>query len=255
MADFNNEMAKSRLTGEMAVSVIGAEAAPIAITPTENNKVWEVPATGKVSIPLTVTRNGEYNAALKMKAAGFAGIEKLKELDIDGKATNAVVEVNVGELKLPEGTHSFFLHTRTTGKYRNNPEAATAAEQAVKDAEKGLADATAETKKANEAVTAAGKAVEEANKLLTTTSPADKAGAEAKVKAAVDAKAAAEKAAAEATAKQKEAEAKKTEMANKSKAATEKAKPRDASIGVFSSPITIKVTAAVTAAAPVEVKK
>jgi len=252
VADFNNEMAKSRLTGEMAVSVIGAESAPIAITPTEINKVWEVPANGKVSIPLTVTRNGEYNAALKMKATGFAGIEKLKELDIDGKATNAVVEVNVAELKLPEGTHSFFLHTRTTGKYRNNPEAATAAEQAVKEADKVLADATAEAKKANEAVVAAGKAVEEANKLLTTTSPADKAVAEAKVKAASEAKVAAEKVAADAAAKQKEAEAKKADMANKSKAATEKAKPRDASIGVFSSPITIKVTAV---PAPVEVKK
>ncbi|MGV3756747.1 MAG: hypothetical protein ACO1QS_15295 [Verrucomicrobiota bacterium] len=251
VADFNNEMAKSRLTGEMAVSVIGAESAPIAIAPTEN-KVWEVAANGKVSIPLTVTRHGEYNAALKLKAAGFAGIEKLKELDIDGKATNAVVEVNVAELKLPEGTHSFFLHTRTTGKYRNNPEAATAAEQAVKEADKVLADATVEAKKANEAVVSAGKAVEEANKLLTTTSPADKAGAEAKVKAASEAKVAAEKVAADAAAKQKEAEAKKADMANRSKAATEKAKPRDASIGVFSSPITIKVTAV---PAPVEVKK
>jgi hypothetical protein len=248
VADFNNEAAKSRLTSEMALSVIGTEAAPIAIAPTDSSKVWEVAANGKVSIPLTVTRHGEYNAALKMKAAGLAGIEKLKELDIDGKATNVVVEVNVAELKLPEGTHSFFLHTRTTGKYRNNPEAATAAEQAAKEAEKAFNDASAETKKANEAAAAAGKALDEANKLLTTTSPADKAGVEAKAKAAKEAKAAAEKVVAEASAKQKEAEAKKNEMANRAKAATEKAKPRDASIGVFSSPITIKVIPAPVAA-------
>jgi len=251
VADFNNEVAKSRLTAEMSVSVIGVETAPIAIAPAEN-KVWEVPANGKISIPLIVTRHGEYNTALKMKAAGFAAIEKLKEVEIDGKATNAVVEVNAAELKLPEGTHTFYLQARTTGKYRNNPEAATAAEQAVKDAEKVFNDASAETKKANESVATAGKNLAEANKVLTTVSAADKAGAEAKVKAATETKADADRVVTEATARQKEAETKKNESVNRSKAATEKAKPRDASIGVFSNPITIKVTAA---APPVEVKK
>ena len=54
---------------------------------------------------------------------------------MDGKATNATVEIDLKENKLPPGTYTFYLQTQTAGKYRNNPEAAKTAEDELKQSE------------------------------------------------------------------------------------------------------------------------
>src|SRR6185436_556964 len=108
-------------------------------------------------IPLKLTRRAEFNGNLKLKPVGLSAIEKLKEIEVDGKATNATVEIDLKEYKLPPGTHSFYLQAQTPGKYRNNPEAAKTAEEALKQAEKLVADLTAAIKKAPEVKQAAIK--------------------------------------------------------------------------------------------------
>ena len=66
--------------------------------------------------------------------------------------------------------------------------------------------------------------------------------ATAKVKAAAEARAGAAKAKAEAEKKSKDAQARKEQTAKRSKDATEKAKPRDVTVQVYSVPIAVRVT-------------
>jgi hypothetical protein len=157
VTDYNNEAVQSRLTGDFVLAVSGVESAPISVEAVEN-KLWETSEAGKLKIALKLTRRADFNANLKLKAIGIAALDKLKEIEVDGKATNATVEIDLAEHKIPAGTYSFYLQTQTAGKYRNNPEAAKAAEEALKQAKKLVADLTAAIKSAPEAKQAAIKA-------------------------------------------------------------------------------------------------
>jgi hypothetical protein len=157
VADYTIEAIESRLTREFVLAVSGVETAPISIEPSES-KLWETSEGGKLKIPLKLTRRAEFNANLKLKAVGIGALDKLKEIEVDGKATNATVEIDLTENKISAGTHTFYLQTQTPGKYRNNPEAAKAAEEALKQAEKLVADLTAAIQKAPEVKQSAIKA-------------------------------------------------------------------------------------------------
>jgi hypothetical protein len=157
VADYNNEAIQSRLSQEFVLAVSGVETAPISIESSER-KIWEASEAGKLKIPVKLTRRADFTANLKLKAAGIAAIEKLKEIEVDGKGTNATVEIDLKENKIAPGTHFFYLQTQTTGKYRNNPEAAKAAEDALKQAEKFVEDRKAAVKATADAKQAAVKA-------------------------------------------------------------------------------------------------
>ncbi|PYK00548.1 MAG: hypothetical protein DME23_06855 [Verrucomicrobia bacterium] len=241
--DYNNEAVQSRLTRDFFLAVSSVESAPITIEPAEN-KVWEAKAGGKLQIPLKLARHGEFNESLKLKATGAAGLDGLKELDVDGKTNAATLEIDFAQHKLPPGASTFYLQTQTKGKYRNNPDAAKTADEAAKQAEKFAAESAAEAKQATEAVAVAAKTADEAAAQAKSVSEDEKSDAEAKAQAAADAKAAAERAAREATAKAKEAEEKKSALQKRAKELEEKAKPREVTITVYSTPITIQVEAA-----------
>lgn len=163
VADFNNENAAARLNRDAVISVITAEGAPVTIASSETKPI-EVPAEGKLAIPLTVTRRGEFLAAFNIRVGGHEALDKVKEIAIPEKATNATAEINLAEAKLPAGTHTLWFKGSVAGKYRNNPEAV------------GLAEAE----------------LEAANKVLASVSETDKAKAEERKKAAEAAKKAAE---------------------------------------------------------------
>jgi len=270
VGDFNTEPIQSRLTDEMHLALSGTEAAPISIAADDSSgpgKMGEAKAGAKSRIPLRVTRRGDFSETLKLKAIGIAALDSMKEIEVDGKATNATVELDLSQHKVPPGTHTLYFQAQTKGKYRNNPEAAQAAEQSAKEAEKTATELTAATKQATEAVTAAAKAVSEteaaskaaAEKLVAAKSAEEKAPdkqdladariaaekavseASAKAGAAAEAKAAAEKTAAQASTKAKDAEATKTALASRAKELTEKAKPREVTVTVYSAPIRLKV--------------
>ncbi len=311
--DYNTDAIQSRLSRDFMLAVSGVETAPISIESSEST-VWETSEAGKLKIPLKLTRRADFNANLKLKAVGISALDKLKETEVDGKATNATVEIDLTEHKIPAGTHTFYLQTQTPGKYRNNPEAAKAAEEALKQAEKLVADLTAalktvpevkqaaiktatdsaaRAKAASEAVAGSAKAASEAealskaaaeklaaaktaleNKpddqdLLAAKEAAAKAAeeAESKSKAALEAKLVAEKAATdaqakakadaeaqiaaekvevEAPAKLKDAEKNKELAANRVKETAKTAEPRDVTVTVYSTPINLKITSALT---------
>ncbi len=139
--DYNNESAFSRVAMESLVSVCAAEQAPITLAPAEA-KAFEAPVGGKLSLPLSLIRRGDFQAAFSVKPAGHPELDKAKETSLPEKSTNATVELNLAELKLPEGTHSLWFQGAVAGKYRNQPEALATAETALKEAEQALAAAS-----------------------------------------------------------------------------------------------------------------
>jgi len=156
VTDYNIDAIRSRLSRDFLLAVSAVETAPVSIEANEG-KFCEAPEAGKLKIPLKVIRRADFSANMKLKAAGISTLEKLKEIEIDGKATNATMEIDLKEYKIPPGTHSFYLQTQVSGKYRNNPEAAKAAEEALKQSEKLVADLTAAIKMTAEAKQAAIK--------------------------------------------------------------------------------------------------
>ena len=115
--DYNNEPVRSRLADEFVIAVCD-DVAPITISSAES-KAYEVPAAGKLAIPLKVTRRGEFNDAFKLKAYGLAPLDSLKEIEVAEKGTNASVELDLSQQKLSPGSYSFYLQGPTKGKYRD----------------------------------------------------------------------------------------------------------------------------------------
>lgn len=113
VGDYNTEPVRSRLTDTFALGVCD-ELAPISI----QAEAVEAPASGKVSIPLKVTRRGEFTEAFKVKAQGIAALDSLKEIEIKEKGTNATLELDLTQQKLSPGTQSFYLQGQTKGKYK-----------------------------------------------------------------------------------------------------------------------------------------
>jgi hypothetical protein len=266
--DYNTEAAQTRVTPAITLA-IAPEPVPIAIAITATN-VLEATAGAKLAVPLTLVRSGEFTEKLKIKVGGPPALDSVKEIEVDGKATNATFEIDLGQAKLGAGTYTLHFHTQTKGKYSNNPEGAKQAEAAAKEAETTAASAAAEAKKAGEAASAAAKAAVEADamakaavdklaaaktaseanaadqKLTAAKVEADKIGAAAaaKAKEATEAKVATEKTSAELAAKATSAEARKTALAARAKEMVERAKPKDVTIAVYSQPFEVKVNPA-----------
>lgn len=266
VATTDTERPEGRLARSYALGLTDRELAPVTVAPATNH-VWEARAGGKLPVPYTVTRRGEFNAAFKLKPAGPGDAAGLKEFEVDAKATNFTLTLDLAALKLGEGLHTFTLEGSTAGKYRNNPEGAAQAEAAVKEADQRIAQAEAALKKAVATVdqaakdvtaadaaakSAADKAAEARRKageapadeaLKAALGPADGAAKEAATKAAAAtaAKRAAEKARAAAEGEVKAAKDAKTAAAAKAKEMTDRAKPRDVTVQLYAEPIRVRV--------------
>lgn len=148
VADSGQEAAVYRLWQEFRVG-IAPEDEPVVVGAVED-RVHEVKAGAKLSVPLRVARRYEFPAAFNLKPAGLAAVDKAKEFSVPEKATNVVFELNLAEVALPEGEHVFWLQGQAAGKYRNQPEAIAVADADFKAAEAALKTATAEQKPAIE---------------------------------------------------------------------------------------------------------
>jgi hypothetical protein len=263
----DNERPQARLARELTLAITDKESAPVTVAPAEQ-KTWEAPANAKLKIPLTIKRRGDFNGSFKLKPLGPGTQDALKEFEVESQATNATLTLDLAALKLAAGSYVFSAQSQVTGKYRNNPEAAAFAEASAKESEKvageldaaakkATADFDATVKPATEAEAAAKSAHEKADaakkdlanaptdeKLTAARDAAVKAAeeADAKAKTAAEAKAAAEKAKTTAQALAKEAQTKKEGAAARAKEASERAKPKDATVAIHCVPIHVKVT-------------
>jgi uncharacterized membrane protein len=105
------------LTRDLATAISEDDPAPVVILPV-GDKPFETCVSGKLKIPLRITQHGEFNSALKLKPLGVPGLDGMKEIDVDGKATNATVELNLAQQKVPPGEYDLIFHTQAQGKYR-----------------------------------------------------------------------------------------------------------------------------------------
>jgi hypothetical protein len=218
LPDWDQATVSSRPASGLPLSLLETEVAPVVLS-VAGGKPLEAPAGGKLTIPLTVGRRGEYPAAFNIKPYGRPELDKAKDVSVAEKATNATVEINLAELKLPEGTHWLWVSGQCAGKYRKMPEVADAAENASKKAEKDAADAAAAAKKA-------------ADELAALKDPKP------------EVKSAAEKRSTETAAASKAAEERKKSAAQVAKDASERAKPRDIVVPVLSAPFAVTITPA-----------
>jgi hypothetical protein len=107
VTDPATEAVLSRGTSELVVST-AEDLFPIRLAAAED-KTWEAVAGSKLKIPLQLSVDGELSGPLKLKPAGPAALEAIKEFDLDPKTTNAVFEIEPGRDKIAPGTYSFTL--------------------------------------------------------------------------------------------------------------------------------------------------
>ena len=78
-------------------------------------------ADGKVSIPLSIERHGDFSANFKLKAYGISQLDKLGELEIKKDQSKTSLEIDLSKFKVPIGSHKFHLESTVKGKYKYPP--------------------------------------------------------------------------------------------------------------------------------------
>ncbi len=202
-----SEIPAPRLLADVPVSVSGSEFAPITIASTAN-KVWEVTAGEKLTLPLIHSRRCDFSGAnvnLKTFGPGFEGVPAF-DVSLTAETSEAVLDL--AALKTPPGDYTIAFYGSAVAKYRY-----TAAEAAL-----------AQTKREAETLAAELKALTEA---------ASSAAAEQKDQA--------DNVLQEALAKQKAADAAVAAADKLLKDATAAAQPKDIVDIVVSTPISIRV--------------
>jgi hypothetical protein len=215
----SEEAVRSQLTEDFVLAVCGAEPAPISVQPTED-KTWEIPAGGKLKLPLLVKRDPEFGAALNLKPVGPAALDSAKEFEVGAKATNVTFELDLSQHKLSPGLYTLHLQIDAKGKYRR---------ASVEEEKTAREEAEAAKKQAAELAAAAQTAKEDLEAARNDGAATD------------EAKAAAESTAGTAAAKAKESEAKKEAAAQRAKDLAERVKLRDVTLRTYSLPMLLKV--------------
>jgi hypothetical protein len=106
-ADPAAEAVVSRVTASGALSV-SEVTVPVRVHAASN--VIEATTNRAVKINFLIERSESFSGgALKLKPFGFAALDSVPELDVDAKATNLVLQIDLREKKVPVGTHSFAL--------------------------------------------------------------------------------------------------------------------------------------------------
>ena len=117
VTDFNIDAVQVRLTRDFTLAVSAVETAVVSISPAEE-KLWEVTAGGKLTIPLKIERQVEFAEPLKLKGFGAPGIETLKEFDIDAKSVTFTATIDLASAKIPAGSHTIYFQAQAKGKFR-----------------------------------------------------------------------------------------------------------------------------------------
>ena len=131
-ADLAKEAVHSRLTSNLTLGVCGDESTPVTIEATQPS--FSAPRAGKIAMPLKITRRGDFKETFKMKAYGHAQLDSLKEIEITDKTNLVTLEIDLGQHKLSEGDHHFYLMGQTKGKFTANPDKPARLEELVKAA-------------------------------------------------------------------------------------------------------------------------
>jgi len=102
---------------DFVLGLLPGEVSPLELTP-ESEAPREVAAGGKLEVPLNVVRRGEFKDVLKIKTAGVAGAEQLKETEVAAKDNGAKMVLDTAAMKLPAGRHTVYFTAMSKGKFR-----------------------------------------------------------------------------------------------------------------------------------------
>ncbi|APZ92396.1 PPC domain-containing protein [Fuerstiella marisgermanici] len=146
-----SEIPAPRLMASFPVSVGGSEATPITIAAAED-KVWEVTAGEKLTIPLVQTRRCEFSGPkMKLKTYGH-GFDAAAAFDVPLTADTSDAVLDTAALKTAPGEYTIAFYGSAVAKYAYNLPAVQAAEVAAEAAKQKAAEIKAETKAAADAV-------------------------------------------------------------------------------------------------------
>ena len=120
IGDYNNEPVLARLTTGSVLSVNPNDPEPVMIA-VGDKAVFKGVADGKVSIPLSIERHGDFSANFKLKAYGISQLDKLGELEIKKDQSKTSLEIDLSKFKVPIGSHKFHLESTVKGKYKYPP--------------------------------------------------------------------------------------------------------------------------------------
>lgn len=212
-----SEIPSPRLMADIPVSVSGAEQTPLSIGASKDkaneDKVWEVKAGDKLTIPLTHTQRSDFSGSkISLKTLGV-GFDKNPAFDAPLNVEASEATLDLAALKTPPGEYTIAFYGSAVAKYQYHPEAVTIAEAVLKQA---LDKATA--------------LAEETKQLMETAKSA-----------MPEQKADIEKTAQEAAEKLKAAEQAVKVAEAQLKSATAKAAPKDIVDIIVSEPISIRV--------------
>ena len=111
---------RSRVADEFDLAVSETEGAPlkIALAATTGNAL-EVPAGGKLSIPLRLTHAADFTTPIAFKLAGHPLLTAMKEVAADPNADSMTLELDLAQIKLPPGQYTIYVQAQGKLKYQS----------------------------------------------------------------------------------------------------------------------------------------
>lgn len=110
---------RSRIARDIALGVCG-DTAPLSVRAGDGKPI-ETLSAGKIKVPVTLVRRGEFKGSVKLRAHGLPTQNKPTEFDLPAGADSATYELDLGPYRLPPGTYTFCIEAETRGNYvRNN---------------------------------------------------------------------------------------------------------------------------------------
>ncbi|PHS14856.1 MAG: serine protease [Blastopirellula sp.] len=129
-----SEIPSPRLMADLPVSVGESEKAPVSIASSED-KVWEVTAGQKLTIPLTTILHSDFSGnKISLKTFG-AGFDKNPAFDLALDSDKSEVTLDLSKLKTVPGEYQIAFYGSAVAKFQYNPKAVAAAEIALKQTE------------------------------------------------------------------------------------------------------------------------
>ena len=133
----DTEAVASRLADNVSMAVSGEEIAPLTLELGEN-PTFQATAGAKIKIPARLIRRAEFAGNTKLRLTGHPLLGAGKEVELDGKATNATFEIDLEQLKFPAGDHPLHLEMSATFQMPRSVALAKAAEESKALAEKSV---------------------------------------------------------------------------------------------------------------------
>ncbi len=113
-ADMTKAAVYTRFTREIGLGVVASEA-PLLVEPAAT--IYEVTTTGKIDVPLKLTRRAGFADAVKLTALG--SLTPPPTIDIAAKGVSGSLSLDVAKLKLKPGDYP--VHLQTTAKFKHQP--------------------------------------------------------------------------------------------------------------------------------------